>query len=103
MKLIDLIQYLNISLHTYKLNIEITGIIENSNYVLPGSVFVVISGNDQDGHEFIQNSINKGASLIVGEHDLKNLSVPYIQVDNSREALGELLYAFCQDPFKNKK
>ncbi|SEK57052.1 UDP-N-acetylmuramoylalanyl-D-glutamate--2,6-diaminopimelate ligase [Carnobacterium iners] len=103
MKLTELIKHLHAGLNEYNSNLKITGIVEDSSYVLPGNIFVAISGNDQDGHHFIQDSINKGAIIIVGEHDQKNLSVPYIQVDDSREALGELLYAFYRDPFKNKK
>src|SRR5699024_1188990 len=103
MKLIELVKHLYGYLDPLYSNINITGIVEDSSYVLPGNIFVAITGNDQDGHHFIQDSINRGASLIVGEHDQNNLSVPYIRVSDSREALGELLCAFYQDPFKNKK
>ncbi|MGY0402505.1 UDP-N-acetylmuramoyl-L-alanyl-D-glutamate--2,6-diaminopimelate ligase [Carnobacterium jeotgali] len=103
MKLIELVKHLHVDLHPIYSNINITGIVEDSSYVLPGNIFVAISGNDQDGHHFIQDSINKGARLIIGEHDQNNLSVPYIRVNDSREALGELLYAFYQDLFKKKK
>ncbi|WP_027108200.1 UDP-N-acetylmuramoyl-L-alanyl-D-glutamate--2,6-diaminopimelate ligase [Lacticigenium naphthae] len=103
MKLSELVETLSLDLDTVDLATEITGITENSSHVLPGNIFVAITGNDLDGHAFIQDSINRGASLIIGENELSDLAVPYLRVNESRQILGELLYRFYQNPFKNKK
>lgn len=83
-------------------NMNIHGVADNSMDVKEGHVFVAIRGFDSDGHEFIENAIKKGASLVIGERDLKNLSVPYIQVASSRKALGIIAKNFYGNPAKHK-
>ena len=83
-------------------NTEVHGIADNSIDVQEGYVFVAIQGFSSDGHEFIEDAIKKGASLIIGEQDLGNLSAHYIQVANSRKALGIIAQNFYGDPAKHK-
>lgn len=83
-------------------NIIVHGVADNSMDIKEGDVFVAIQGFDSDGHEFIGAAIKKGASLVIGERDLVNLSVPYIQVANSRKALGIIAKNFYGNPAKNK-
>jgi len=51
-----------------------------------------------DGHEFIQKAIDNGAVAIVGDRDVSGLSVPYIRLENSRQALTYLAAAFYDWP-----
>ncbi len=51
-----------------------------------------------DGHAFIPDAIRRGAAAIVGEQPLDGLSVPYIQVENSRQALTWLAAAMYEYP-----
>ena len=61
----------------------------NSKLVQPGQIFVAIKGNTVDGHDYIDEAIKNGASLIIGERDL-NID-NYQKVDNSSEYLKEHL------------
>ena len=68
--------------------IDIKGIADNSRDVEKGFVFVAIKGFETDGHGFIDQAIEKGAVLVIGEQETTQLNVPYLQVENSRKTLG---------------
>lgn len=80
------------------------GIEFNSRKVKPGYTYVAIRGLKYDGHDFISQAINNGATEVVGE---KNIEVPegvvYTKVKDSREALGELASKFYGNPSKKLK
>lgn len=66
---------------------EITELCYDSRRVVPGCVFVAIRGYALDGHKFISSAVASGASLVVCE-EAPEADVPYILVDNSRQALA---------------
>ena len=70
---------------------EISGIASDHRKVEPGYVFICYEGVTFDGHEFICQAVQNGASAIVGEHPPpKNLprGPTYIQTANGRVALS---------------
>ncbi|MEZ4670471.1 MAG: UDP-N-acetylmuramoyl-L-alanyl-D-glutamate--2,6-diaminopimelate ligase [Anaerolineae bacterium] len=78
---------------------EITAPVEEDNrLVQPGGVFVARRGLSVDGHDFIPDAIRRGAAAIVGERDLRDLPVPYVQVGNAQEATGWLGAAYHDYP-----
>jgi len=72
----------------------VNGIRFDSREVTPGDIFVAFTGGNIDGHDFIQSAISRGAIAVVGTRNLSQLEVPYIKVENSREALAYLSAAF---------
>jgi UDP-N-acetylmuramoyl-L-alanyl-D-glutamate--2,6-diaminopimelate ligase len=76
----------------------ISGIVADSRHVQTGNIFVACKGEIADGHQFIRDAVGKGAVLVVGTEPLENLSIPYIQVPNSRKALAYLSAAFHGNP-----
>ena len=84
-------------------DLDIEGISTNSSNVQPNDLFVAIKGYRVDGHDFIQNAIQAGAQIIIGEKDLTELPVPYIKVENSRLALAQLACEFYGNPSRDKK
>lgn len=84
-------------------DMDIDGITTNSTEIRPNDIFVAIKGYRVDGHDFIQNAIDAGAKIVIGEKNLTGLSVPYIKVENSRFALAQLACEFYGNPSKNKK
>ncbi len=76
----------------------IVGLSIDSRLVMPGHLFVAMKGSSVDGHKFIPDAIRRGASGIIGEEPLDGLSVPYIQVEDSRQALTWLAAAFYGNP-----
>ncbi|GAB4422618.1 MAG: UDP-N-acetylmuramoyl-L-alanyl-D-glutamate--2,6-diaminopimelate ligase [Anaerolineales bacterium] len=78
--------------------IPVTGITHDSRQVQPGFVFVAMRGGAVDGHDFIPQAIEKGAVVVVGDRQIDDLPVPYIQLANPRQALTFLAAAFYDWP-----
>jgi len=76
----------------------VTGIVQDHRLAKPGHIFVARRGRTSDGHQFIQEAIQRGASGIVGEKMVSDLPVPYIQVEDGRLALAYFAAAFYQFP-----
>ncbi|WP_047980491.1 UDP-N-acetylmuramoyl-L-alanyl-D-glutamate--2,6-diaminopimelate ligase [Ornithinibacillus contaminans] len=104
MKISDLLHELDI--HTSLLNrlehIDVKGIADNSTDVQSGYLFIAIEGYQSDGHDYIADAIKNGAILIIGEKDLEVDAVPYVQVANSRKALGTIARNFYHNPSQTK-
>ena len=81
--------------------IEVSGITHDSREVEHGNLFVALAGGSFDGHAYIQEAINKGAAVVIGERQVSIDDVPYIQTENSRLALAHLAAAYYGFPSKN--
>lgn len=88
---------------------EVTNVSGSSNNISEGGLFVAIRGYKTDGHKYIQQAINNGASVIVYETEeaLSGLTGPenlcFIRVDNSRIALGKIASVFYGSPSEKLK
>ena len=78
--------------------VEISGIAIDSRAVKPGCLFVAMQGGSVDGHDYIPAAVGNGAAAVVGNRELSGLSVPYIQLENPRQALTWLAAAFYNWP-----
>ena len=80
-------------------DIDITGVSMNSKLIDEGNIFVAIKGLKSDGHDFINQAINSGASAIVTDGcDLGPLSVPQIKVNDTRKALSAIAAEYYDRP-----
>jgi UDP-N-acetylmuramoyl-L-alanyl-D-glutamate--2,6-diaminopimelate ligase len=70
-----------------------------------GDCFIAIKGTLNDGHQFIDSCITKGAKAIVCEVLPSNLNsaVTYVQVENTSAVLGLLAANFYDQPSKRIK
>ena len=81
---------------------EITDITSDTRKQLaPGFVFVCIKGNTFDGHDAAKEMVERGASVIVAEHDL-GLDNQII-VEDTRAAYPALCARYFGDPQKSLK
>ena len=80
--------------------IEILGIHSDSRKIEKGFIFVAIKGTQSDGHDFMENAIQNGASVIVCETLPEKIheNITYIKVKDSAEALGKLASAINGNP-----
>ncbi|PCD06948.1 UDP-N-acetylmuramoyl-L-alanyl-D-glutamate--2,6-diaminopimelate ligase [Peribacillus simplex] len=83
-------------------HISITGVTDNSKEIKKGFLFVAVTGYKSDGHNYINDAIRLGASAVIGTRDIKGLEVPYLRVENSRKALGQIAKRFYGDPSNQK-
>lgn len=89
----------------YPIDIEVTSITFNSKEVKPKSIFVAIKGFKVDGNKYIDEAIDKGASLIISE-SLPTKSyrdVGFLIVKNARKALATLSRVLYDFPDKKLK
>ncbi len=78
---------------------QINDISNNSQQVSSESIFVAIKGYTTDGHQYINEALNNGVRVIIGEKKLDLLEdVTYIRVKNSRKALAELTNLLYDNP-----
>jgi UDP-N-acetylmuramoyl-L-alanyl-D-glutamate--2,6-diaminopimelate ligase len=70
----------------------------DSRRVQKNAVFVALRGEKSDGHDFIDQAIEKGAVAVVAERSEKHPRVTFIEVENTRIALADLGGAFYGFP-----
>jgi UDP-N-acetylmuramoyl-L-alanyl-D-glutamate--2,6-diaminopimelate ligase len=80
---------------------EINGMVYDSRRVKPGYLFVAIKGFTVDGHDYLKDAIQNGASVVVGE-TFEGISgdLTRVRVPDSREALWKLACQFYDHPFE---
>ena len=83
-------------------NRNITNITYDSRKVKDGSLFIAISGENQDGHDYILEAIDKGASAIIanGRAPISDI-VPILQVTNPRKTMSKIASNFYNNPSKD--
>ncbi len=69
----------------------------DSRLVTPGALFAALRGGYVDGHDFIQSAVERGAAAVLLDRPVE-LSVPFIRVDDARDALSPLAAEFFGHP-----
>ena len=102
MQLTRLMKGLDIIDFTGKAAEEVSGVFFSASQCVENSLFVAIQGLMNDGHDFIDEAISKGAKFIVYERDrLFPSSVTALKVSDSRRALGIIARNYFNDPSAN--
>lgn len=97
--LVDEINYIEtVNMDDY--SIELTGISYNSKKTNPDDIFVCLTGEHVDGHEFAEEAVQNGATVCVVERRL-NLDIPQIVVSDSTEILAKISDLFYISPSKS--
>lgn len=83
----------------------ISSITINSSAVVEGSLFIAIKGINVDGHDFIEQSIDRGAVAVVYEHDISSFrdGVTYIKVADTHQVSGIISANFFGNPSDDMK
>ena len=84
--------------------ININKLCINSKDVDSGSLFIAIDGAKNDGHDFIDDAINNGASAVISNGKSgKKITVPNVKVSNTRLAASRVAAEFYSYPSKELK
>src|SRR5947207_2162039 len=86
-----------------KLDRPVESIAYDSRRVQKNGLFVEMRGESRDGHEFIGQAIEKGASVIVTEREEKHSRATCLVVENARNALADLSATFYGLPAQRLK
>jgi UDP-N-acetylmuramoyl-L-alanyl-D-glutamate--2,6-diaminopimelate ligase len=105
MKLQDLLHKVQSKKITGEVDKEIISVQFDSRKVERGSLFIAQSGTLVDGHDFIQKSIQSGATAVVCENLPENLEsgITYVEVENSTAALGIIASNLYDNPTEKLK
>jgi len=82
--------------------LPIAEVTADSRRVVPGALFVAVSGGKADGHDFLSDAVAAGCRAVVVERPAAAVGmpvpVPVIRVADSRVALGQLVAAWYGNP-----
>lgn len=83
----------------------ISSISINSKTVEVGGLFIAMKGEKLDGHDYINEVIEKGAKAIIHENDIENPKegIVYLKVKDTHEACGIIASNFYDNPSKSLK
>ncbi len=85
-------------------DIQISSIAIDSRNVTPGSLFICIQGFVADGHNFIRQAVEKGATAVLLDKDVPvPPGIVSIKVDSTRSIMGRIASAFYGFPSKYLK
>lgn len=79
---------------------EVTGISYNSKTTQKGDIFVCLTGEHSDGHEYAKSAVEKGAVALLCEKAL-DINVVQIVVNSTRHQIADIADAFYNSPSKD--
>lgn len=81
-------------------DIEISGLCSDSRLVKPQEMYFCMEGMTFDGHDFVEDVIEKGAVAIVHSKDFKEMKkgIAYIKVEDVMKTLNQLASVFYGNP-----
>lgn len=82
---------------------EVESIAYDSRRVQNNTLFVAVRGEKSDGHQFVDQAIEQGASVIVAEREISSPRATCLVVEDSRPALADLSAAFYGSPASKLK
>ena len=68
---------------------DVTMLTQDTREVQPGAMFIAVVGYHVDGHDLVDQAIEKGAKIIVASKPL-DVNVPVIYVENTERAMAIL-------------
>ena len=98
MKLSCIIKGIDIKHISDASDIEICDIVYDSRKVKKGCIFVCLKGSNADGHNFINQAILNGASVIVSENMVNIKNAILIVVENTRACLAKMSNNYFKNP-----
>ncbi|NRA73765.1 MAG: UDP-N-acetylmuramoyl-L-alanyl-D-glutamate--2,6-diaminopimelate ligase [Rickettsiales bacterium] len=96
-----------IDIHSNRINLKrYSSVTDNSKDVVPEGIFVAIQGKLYDGHDYVNDAVKNGASLIIIDKSKKDigkkiLNTPVVIVDDSRIALSYVASHIYSDKPEN--
>ena len=84
---------------------SIRSISSDSRRVSSGTLFIAVQGENYDGHDFVNDAVERGAVGVVNSTGRKatSLAVPQIEVSDTRRAVAAISAAFYDHPSRKMK
>ena len=74
---------------------DVAGIAHDSRRVQRDTLFVALRGEKTDGHQFVDQAVERGATVIVYDREAKTPHATLVRVENARHAMADLAAAFA--------
>ncbi|ADO76868.1 UDP-N-acetylmuramoyl-L-alanyl-D-glutamate--2,6-diaminopimelate ligase [Halanaerobium praevalens] len=105
MQLNKILKNINYEIKAGNIKKEISEIKYDSRAIKTGNLFIAISGFKIDGHQYISQAIENGATAIIIEKELEvyEKDITYLKVENSRQVMSILAKNFFDNPLKEIK
>ncbi|WP_165025498.1 UDP-N-acetylmuramoyl-L-alanyl-D-glutamate--2,6-diaminopimelate ligase [Dysgonomonas sp. ZJ279] len=105
MKLQDLLKNIDVTDIKGDSNAQVTGISTDSRKASENSIFIALKGVQVDGHQYIENAISLGATIIIYEEDIEIFkpNITYVKVKDSADATGKIATLWYGDPSSKLK
>ncbi len=85
-------------------DLEISGLAIDSRCVIPGNLFICLQGNQFDGHQFIQQAIDRGATAILTEKGVHSFDrVPVLRTFSTKIAYSLLAQQWTHQSWKKMR
>lgn len=78
-------------------DVRITACTSSASECQPGDLYVAITESDSDGHESVQQAVQRGAAAVLAERYLP-VQVPICVVPDTREAFGDICHELAGRP-----
>ena len=77
---------------------EVRGLAYDSRAVAAGTLFFAVPGVHVDGHDYVQQAVERGAIGLVVEREIEQVAVPQLVVERTRRALADAADAWFGRP-----
>ncbi len=104
-KIVEILNGIEIKSVQGSLEKTIQSIQFDSRKIKKDDLFVAVKGTQVDGHQFIENAVGKGATIVVAETLPQELNpnCTYVQVEDSAKVLGVIAAGFYNNPSRKLK
>src|SRR3954465_14362468 len=75
----------------------------DSRRVQRNGLFIAVRGEKSDGHQFIEQAVEKGATVVVTEREVQSPRATCVVVQNTRSAMADLAATFYKQPARRLK
>src|SRR5437763_3700464 len=75
----------------------------DSRRVQRNGLFIALRGEKNDGHQFIEQAVEKGATVIVTDQPAPSARATCVVVENTRSAMADLAATFYERPARRLK
>jgi UDP-N-acetylmuramoyl-L-alanyl-D-glutamate--2,6-diaminopimelate ligase len=103
MKLAEVLSGVDIIGRYGSMDIDVKDIVYDSRKIIPGCIFICITGFKVDGHKYINDAIDKGAAVAIIEKDIEAEGITIIKVSNTRKVMPIIGSNFYHHPTNKLK
>ncbi|MGI8819392.1 MAG: UDP-N-acetylmuramoyl-L-alanyl-D-glutamate--2,6-diaminopimelate ligase [Chthoniobacterales bacterium] len=82
---------------------QVESLAYDSRRATKNSLFVALRGEKSDGYQFIDQAVERGATVVVTDRLMQQPRATVVQVGNTREALADIAAAFYDRPMRRLK